>query len=138
MTVYTNFFGGAFFGGGFFGSGTDDAVKTGTGGIDPGEGHKRVPFKPTGLVDRLRKATKEGRKEVEDRVDDSREIESEIAVKLAREFREETIRFKAEAPPPIVKMTLAEIDFEIGVLLRKKLKTEEDDLMLILLMAAAT
>ena len=120
------FFGGTFFGGGFFGG-----IGTGTGGVDPGDGGRR-PFKPTGLLDRPKK--KEGRKEVAERVEDSRQIQAEIAGKLAREFGEETIRLKK---PEIVQMTAAEIDFEIGVLLRKKIRSEEDDFILLLLMAAA-
>jgi hypothetical protein len=144
LTVYTNFFGGAFFDGGFFGAGTDDAtVKTGTGGIDPGEGHRRVPFKPTGIVDRPKISVKRGRKEVEDRVDESRQIQAEIAEKLAREFGEETqAAEEAQAIEDrrqlmLAEMSQAQIDFEIGVLLRKKIKTAEDELILVLLMAAA-
>ena len=122
------FFGGTFFGGGFFGG-----IGTGTGGVDPSDGAgRRRPFKPTGLLDRPKK--KEGRKEVSDRIEDSRQIQAEIAGKLAREFGEETIRLKK---PEIVQMSAAEIDFEIGILLRKKIRTEEDDLVLLLLMAAA-
>lgn len=34
-------------------------------------------------------------------------------------------------------MSLAEVDAEIGALIRKKLRNEEDELMLLILMAAA-
>lgn len=136
-----NFFGGEFFGGGFFGvNPSADTVKTGTGGIDPGEGHRRVPFKPTGIVDRPKIRLKEGRKEVSDRVDESRQIEAEIAGKLAREFGEENEAVTAledQRQLMLAEMSQAQIDFEIGVLLRKKIKSREDELMLILMLAAA-
>jgi len=108
-------------------------VKTGTGGIDTGEGAKRryPSIKPTGL---LHLPKKEGRKEVQDRVDESRQIQAEIAGRLAREFSEETAAL--EAFQPIDEMSLAEIDAEIGLLLRRKLRTEEDEIMLLLLMTA--
>lgn len=120
---------------------TDGAVKTGTGGIDPGGGKKRVPFKPTGLLDRPKISVKQGRKEVSDRVEESRQIQAEIAGKLAREFGEETEALEAledQKQLMLAEMSQAQIDFEIGVLLRKKMKSEEDELMLILMMAAVT
>lgn len=129
----TSFFGGNFFGGEFFSvSTTSDVVKTGTGGIDPGDAKRRSIVKPTGLL-RLPKKVKEGRKEVSDRIDDSRLIQAEVAARLAREFGEEIAR----EPEPIVEMSLREIEAEIGVLLRKKLRTEEDEAILLLLLAAA-
>ena len=113
----------------------DVAVKTGTGGIDPKTGKRRIPFKPTGLIERQRK---EGRKTVDDRADESAQIAAEVAAKVAREFSEESRQIEARtAEPPIVQMSMAEIDFEIGILLRKKLRTEEDELMLVLMLAAA-
>ena len=128
----TSFFGGSFFGGEFFSSpsGDSSAIKTGTGGIDPGEGIRRrklyQPFKPTGILDRPK------RKEVADRIDESRQIQAEIAGRLAREFGEETVRI--EEGKRIEEMTSAEVDFEIGVLLRKQIKTEEEEMILLLLM----
>src|SRR3990167_5347633 len=116
----TSFFGGAFFGGEFFNTAIEPdttPVKTGTSGIDP----RRI-VKPTGL---LRVPRKEGRKAVVDRVDESRQIQAEIAGKLAREFTEESERIWVEAaPPPISLMTQAEISREIGVRLRKKLQDD--------------
>lgn len=107
-------------------------TKTGTGGIDPGEGlrRRRHIIKPTGT---LHLPHKEGRKEVIDRIDESRGIQAEIAARLAREFTEETL-----ARIPIAEMSAAEVDYEIGVLLRKRLRTEEEELMLLLLMVAST
>jgi hypothetical protein len=109
-------------------------VKTGTGGIDPGEVRRRGIVKPTGILHLPKK--KEGRKDVEDRVDESRGIQAEIAARLAREFTEETAEI--EARPPIVTMTIAQVDAEIGFLLRKKLRTDEDEVILLLLMVAAS
>lgn len=109
-------------------------TKTGTGGIDPGEGlrRRRHIIKPTGT---LHLPHKEGRKEVIDRIDESREIQAEIAGRLAREFTEETARLTL---PPIAEMSQADVDYEIGILLRKRLRSEEEELMLLLLMVAST
>lgn len=113
-------------------------VKTGTGGIDPERKrrtlHKSI-YKPTGLVER-----KEGRKEVEDRIDESREIQTEIAGRLAREFTDESqgireVQAQIEAKR-IEEMTASEVDLEIGMILQKKLRTEEEELMLLMMMAA--
>ena len=110
------------------------AVKTGTGGIDPGEGLRRI-VKPTGLLHLPKKA----RADVEARIDDSRAIQAEIAGRLAREFSEETAALEAFQPfQPIDEMSLSEIDAEIGLLLKLKLRREEDEIMLLLLMSAAT
>lgn len=58
------------------------------------------------------------------------------AERLAKEFSEETLRLPPELPP-VTQMTMAEVEFEIGTLIRKKLKTQEDEVMLVLLMAAS-
>lgn len=79
---------------------------------------------------------KEGRKDVQARVDESRDIQAEIAGRLAREFADETVSLDAKTP--VIEMSIAEIEFEIGVLLRKKLRNEEDEVLLLLLMVAAT
>jgi len=96
---------------------------------DNGKGGKRI-FRPTGLVDRPRKP----QSRVDERADDSRRIQAEVTERLAREFGEDTIRLRQK---PVVAMSPEEIDLEIGVLLRKKLRTEEDEIVLLLLMAAA-
>lgn len=113
-----------------------DVVKTGTGGIDPGDGKRRIArsFKPTGLLHLPKK--KGGSPQVQARVEESQDIQAEIAARLAREFSEETLAIGE--PPPIVEMTLAEVEAEIGLLLRKKLRTDEDEVMLLLMMAAVT
>lgn len=108
------------------------AVTPATGGKGDNDGRVlRRPIKPTGLIDRPRKA----RKEVDDRVDEARELHAEVTAKVAREFSEENVRI-AEASA-IETMSMRDIDAEIGLLLRKKLRTDEDELMLLLLMAAA-
>lgn len=132
----TSFFGGSFFCGDFFNDGgpvpppPDEAVKTGTGGIDPGDARKRRTFKPTGLLHLPVKA----RPTVKERVDQSAGIASDIADKLAREFTEETQSL--QTPTESVRMSLSEVDAEIGRILRKKVRTEEDEVLLLLLMAA--
>ena len=119
-----NFFDGAFFNGGFFGENDDVAVKTGTGGIDPPK--RRTIYKPTGLVDGPRTR-------VEERVAETHEI----AQQIAKAFQEEFTPAEIAEPPPIEAMTMAEIDAEIGVLLRKKLRDEEDEAAMMLIMLAS-
>jgi len=109
----------------------ETAIKTGAGGIDPGDGLKRRIVKPTGL---LHLPKKKGR--IEERIDDTRSIQAEVAGRLAREFSEESRLL--DVPQTIVEMTMAEIDAEIGLLLRKKLRTDEDEIALLLLMVAVT
>lgn len=106
-----------------------DVVKTGTGGID-----RRRIVKPTGILGLPKK--KGGNKQVEARLQEAHDSRAEIAAKLAREFSEETASIN-EAQQ-IVEMTMAEVDAEIAMLLRKKLRTEEDEVMLLLMMAAVT
>lgn len=101
----------------------EEAVKTGTGGID-----RRRIIKPTGLLHLPKKKADR----IEQRVDESRAIQAEIAARLAKEFSEETPEFR-----PIVEMTMTEVEAEIGMLLRKKLRTDEDEVILLLLMAAS-
>jgi len=133
----TSFFGGEFFGGEFFNTGSVTATKTGTGGIDPGEGRRRI-VKPTGL---LHLPKKEGRKDVQDRVDEAQQIQAEIAGRLSREFSDESTQAEGvmarEQAQGILDASMAEVDREIGILLRKKLRTDEDEVLLLLLMVAA-
>lgn len=105
------------------------------GGIDPSEGKKRskrhLPFKPTGLLDR---PIKEGRKDVEDRVDESRQIHADIAARIAREFENDN---RENEQKEIARMSAAEIDAEIGARLRKKLQDDDDMLNMALLVMAS-
>lgn len=95
---------------------------------------RKVPFKPTGLPPRstlkLKKAKDAG---VDRRLQESAEIAAEVAGSLARELEGE----RRATTPPITELTLQEVDREIGRLLRKRLRTEEDELLLLILMAAA-
>jgi hypothetical protein len=118
--VITAFYGGPFFGGGFFGS-----PASGGGGVDPDP--SGGIFKPTGLVDRPPKAAKTS---VDRRVEETREIHAEVSAKLARELHD-----TPDIQPPIVTMTLAEVDAEIGTLLRKVQRTQEEEALLLMLMA---
>lgn len=81
---------------------------------------------------------KKRRTAVDDRVEQSRQLEAEVAARLAREFeggtRREAERGEAQQ---ILEMSMAEIDHEIGVLLRKKMRTQEDEVLLLFLMVAA-
>ena len=111
------------------------ALTGGKGDNAPSKRRGHLPAKPLGIIDRPRKPLKEGRKDVSDRVDESRQIEADIAAKLARDFSEETLRIPPEQPP-VAEMALADIEAEIGAILRKKVRTEQDETMLLLLMAA--
>ena len=106
-------------------------VKTGTGGIDPAK-RRYPPVKPTGILH----LPKRGKlpETVEKRIVEAFNDRAEIAENLAREFGEET----AQIPEfkPIVQMTMAEVEAEIGVLLRKELRTREEEALLIILMAS--
>ena len=86
-------------------------IKTGTGGIDI--------YKPTGLLRRKKKKLQD---QIEERVEESRDIQIEIAKRLAVEFEEK----------PIPQMSLREIETEIGVLLRR----QEDEEAVIYIIAA--
>ena len=106
----------------------DEVVKTGTGGIDP---VRRQPIiKPTGILHLPAKA----RKDVAARLEETRDLDLEIAGRLSREFLEDVI--DAEAVPAITQMSMPEIEREIKVLLHKKMRTEGEEIMLLLLIVA--
>ena len=86
---------------------------------------RRQIIKPTGLIDRPRIE-----RSVEARVEQSREIAREVAVAAEREFSVPEIT-------PISRMKLSEIDAEIGRLLQKKLRDDEDEFVLLMLMIAS-
>ena len=104
---------------------------TKTGG--KGDNQRRSTYKPTGLVERTLKA----RPSVQDRVEDTGQIQAEIAGKLARELRGEIEAFEKFEKQPVTRMSISDIDAEVGSLLRKKIRTEEEEIILLLLMAAA-
>lgn len=113
----------------------DAAVtKTGVGGIDPEEKYRRI-VKPIGL---LHLPQKRGRKDTADRIDESMQIAADVAAKLAREFTDESAQTAAERrAQAILDVSMSEADREIAVLLRKKLRTEEDEILILLLIAAS-
>lgn len=135
----SNLFGGAFFGGYYFGAGGDVDVKTGTGGIDTVQKRKQIhlPYKPTGLLDRPAK------KSVDVRIEETRQIHEEVSRQVAKEFTDPTPSVKTPVVlseplemQQIQSMSQIQIEYEIGVLLRKKVRDEEEELMLLLMMIA--
>ena len=127
------FFSGVFNPNVFFteGGAVEEVVKTGTGGIDP----QRRIYKPTGLP---LKPPKEGRKSTQDRVDESGQIQAEIASRLSKEFTEELNQEREAAS--IALMTQAQIDAEIAFLMKEKMqkmqKEDEEIIQLIVAIAA--
>ena len=128
----TSFFGGSFFGGEFFNEGTENHPRP-----DDGGARGKGIFKPLGILHLPKKPAPQGRKSVDERADDSANVAAEIAAQVAREFGEETGRIPEYQAPPVVTMTMAQINAEIGMLLRKKMRTEDDEIMLLMLMAAS-
>lgn len=103
------------------------AVKTGTGGIDPPKRKKlHLPVKPTGLLVRKRIPLTP----LDARLYETQEAAVEIAAALKAEFT------SPRETMPLKLMTLMQIDAEISVLLTKKLRTDEEDTMLLILLAA--
>jgi hypothetical protein len=102
-----------------------DDAKSGGGGIEEGG-----VYKPTGLTRRKKLKLKKH----DERIEEFKDAQIEIAARLAREFSTDVPRgtFK-----PISQMSMLDVDREIGELLRQKIRTEEDEMLLLLLMAAA-
>ena len=91
---------------------------------------RRSTYKPTGILHLPKKSPK-----VSERIDDSRAIQAEIAARLVKEFTEEEVARQEQVE--VARLSAAEVDFEIGILLRKKLRTDQEELLLVLLMASA-
>jgi hypothetical protein len=131
----TSFYGGEFFGGEFFNEPSDqEAFKTGGKGDNERRKARKGlrSVKPTGLIDRPLKASPG----VEERIDVSREIQEAVQESVREAFSKElTEQFEFK---PISEMTLPQIDAEIGVLMRKKILNDEDEAMLLILIAAAS
>lgn len=107
------FFDGPFFGGGFFGElESGDVARP-----RPADNERRI-YKPTGLLDR---------KTVKQRVAETREIHREVRGVLSL----------PTPAKPIKELSLAEIDAEIGARLREQLRKDDEDIVLMLLIAAA-
>ena len=103
----------------------------GKGDNEPSGKRRRSIFKPTGLLGPRRKIAEAP--STDQRVAETQEIAREIyeAARVAR-----ALHAKPETQTAI-EMTPAEIDFEIGVLLKKAMRTADDEILLLTLMAAA-
>ena len=100
---------------------------------DKRRGKKNLIFKPTGIEDRKPKPViHEGRKTVDERVEETRDIAAAVREVAQKEFAKAGVY-----QPPIETMTLAEIDAEIGLLMRKAYRSREDEEILMLLMLVA-
>ena len=91
---------------------------------------RRSTYKPTGILHLPQKSP-----QVAERIDDSRAIQAEIAARLAKEFTEEEVARQEQVE--VARLSAAEVDLEIGILLRKKVRTDQEELLLVLLMASA-
>ena len=98
-------------------------VKTGGKGDNDKRRHRSI-FKPTGLEERS------ARKTIDERIAETIEIAEEIRNQVEPESPQ-IAEFR-----PTETMSPQEIDFEIGVLLRKKMRTEEEEMLLLLLAMA--
>ena len=108
------------------GSGGDQIATEDIGGVSSSKkSRRRQIIKPTGLIDRPRIE-----RSVEALVEQSAEIAREVSVAAEREFSVPEII-------PISRMKLSEIDAEIGRLLQKKLRDDEDEFVLLMLMIAS-
>jgi hypothetical protein len=110
------FFHGPFFAGGFFDE-LELVTTTSTGGKGDNSAKRKSIFKPTGLPPY--------RKTVEERVEESEEVAAEVVLEAL-----------VAKPPPIETMSLMDIEAEIGELLRKKIRTEDEELLLLVLAVA--
>ena len=119
------FFGGEFFDGGFFQELTQEQFAGGKGDNK----RRRFIFKPTGLP-----PYREVRKKLDERVKESREIHREVAREILG------LPKLPKLPETLLeRMSLVEIENEIGERLRKQLRAqlEKDDEEIILLLLAA-
>lgn len=127
----TSFYGGEYFGGEFFNTATPaTSTKTGTGGIDPGgkrRSGKKGIFKPTGLVGKPKAKTPK----VQQRLDETREIHEEVKEQAKKEFLGEQL-----SPAVMETLLMAETEAEMKALLRKKLMAENEEALLIILLAS--
>lgn len=129
----TSFFGGAFFNGELFNDGGTPPVVEPTlplGGKGDNEKRRKEIFKPTGLAEKKAEPKLvEGRKTIEERLEETKDIAEAVREVASQEFA------KADKyQKPIETMTLAEIDAEIGALMRLKYRNRDDEEMLMMLM----
>lgn len=113
---------------------SDTTVPHGDGGDKKRRSNlqQRGTYKPTGLLDR---PIPQGRKDADERVADAAQIAAEVAAKVAREF---DTGLGIDDDTPIEEMSLAQIEAEIGIRLRKKLQEEEDIMAMLILLAAVS
>jgi hypothetical protein len=86
------------------------------------EKKRRTIFKPTGLV------LARGRKTIQERLQETALIHREVI--------EGRVLEEIQEPPPIEQMTLREIEAEIGERLRAQLRKDDEEIVMLLLMAA--
>ena len=127
--VYSNFYGGAFFGGGFFGVGTH-----GVSDNPPAPARGKRIVKPTGLEGKRRPTTV-----VEKRVEQSREVAREVAAQIAAEQQAQTpAAATVTARGPVTDLaTIYDLNAERTRLLALEARTDDEDILLLLLIAAA-
>lgn len=96
-----------------------DTVKTGTGGIDRGDGLRRIT-KPTGFG-YPKKKTLKLKKDLPDVIISLPEVLPEVP----------QVEYT-----PIAKMSMVEIDKEIGMLLRERMDQDDDEMRKLFIIAA--
>lgn len=108
---------------------TSATTKTGGKGDNPAKSRKSI-IKPTGLVDRK----PEGIPEVEDRIQEAQEIALEVSRETEKQFTD-----ASESDNILISMQLSDMDREISESLSKNLKkrirTDEEEAMLLILLA---
>ena len=105
---------------------TASAVATVTGGKGDNAPKRRRIVKPTGLT--APKRREKTPPAIEARIAETREIAKEVAREQAQ---------KQTLTAPLIEISQADVDREIGVLLQKIMRTEDEEILLLTLMAAA-
>lgn len=110
----------------------DDFVSGGKGDNPEKKRTVHVPYKPTGLIERKRKKAPESATQtVEQRIADSAEIHAEITARGFDDVAEPLEEILAEG-----RISLDAMEFEIAAFLHKKIRTEQEETMLLLMLAA--
>lgn len=105
-----------------------------TGG--KGDNEQPAIYKPSGLLDRpVRKKITKAIAKVQQRVEESGQIGKEVVAEAKEEFFGTE---QVEALLPKESMSSAQVDAEIKRLLHRKIQIEEDENLVILLMAASS
>lgn len=124
-----NFFDGEFFGGGFFGV---NVTKVGTGGIDP----QRRIYKPTGVLHLPKKGKLPPK--VEQRVEETAQVQAEIAGKLAKEFAADNLaRAPVEETINIDAINAVAREKLLAEQARLKKRKEEENLRILLMIGSS-